>query len=376
MCSERIGACRRTAQGRAVHDHRRADDAIRPHDGVLLDRHRAPIQVLVGEDLVDVRHCVRGDALPLADLEPFGRRALRDDRAEVRVDDLRVDRSSGDVGEPRLVEQLLATDRCEQPSPVLVRVREQGDVAVARAVRTTGGREDAAVAGWLPFDGRTRQMLDEVEREHRVEHRHLDTLASPGPFPVEQRRQDGADDGLARDLVPDERGQERRGSDRRVAEPRETSRGLDDVVVRGPVLVGRAGAEALRLAVHEPRPRRREVGVGEAEAPERPGTKVRHEHVAGVEDAQERSQPIRMLHVERHGALVAVDVERDPRHLGMRPAAHEPVRVAAARLDLDDIRTEITEKLRRVRTHDDAGEIEHSNAVERSRRVGHGRTVV
>ena len=109
---------------------------------------------------------------------------------------------------------------------------------------------------------------------------------------------------------------------------RETSRGLDDVVVRGPVLVGRAGAEALRLAVHEPRPRRREVGVGEAEAPERPGTKVRHEHVAGVEDAQERSQPIRMLHVERHGALVAVDVERDPRHLGMRPAAHEPVRVA------------------------------------------------
>ncbi|MFT3855099.1 MAG: hypothetical protein QM733_20545 [Ilumatobacteraceae bacterium] len=190
-------------------------------------------------------------------LEPLGRRPLADDRGEVGVDLLGLQQAGVLIGEPRLVEQLLAPDGREQPVPVLVAVRHHRDVAVGGAVRAAGRRHDPAVARRLAGHRGARQVLDEVEREHRVEHRHLDALAPAGAFAVEKRGQHGGDDRLPGDLVGDDRGEEHRRADGALVERWHPGSRLDDVVVRRPVLLRRSGAEALRLAVDEPRPRSR-----------------------------------------------------------------------------------------------------------------------
>ena len=95
------------------------------------------------------------------------------------------------------------------------------------------------------------------------------------------------------------------------------------------------------------------------------------------------ARPAGDLMSKRHVALVAQEVEGDARQLRMRPGPHDPVRVTPVILDDDHVRAEVGEDLRRQRTHDDGGQVEHAPPGERPRgdrrsggRFGHGRQVV
>jgi hypothetical protein len=107
-------------------------------------------------------------------------------------------------------------------------------------------------------------VLDEVERQHRIEHGHLDPLAFPGALTMEERGQHRLHDRQRGDLVAEGRRDEVRDADRRGVQLRITRQRLDDVVVGGSVGGTGVAAETVRLAVDEPGPARRDVLVGQA----------------------------------------------------------------------------------------------------------------
>ena len=64
--------------------------------------------------------------------------------------------------------------------------------------------------------------------------------------------------------------------------------------------------------------------VGKAEARKRAGTEVLHHHVAFLDEPLEHALAVRILEVDGHAALVAIDrevVRGDPFDAGRRPLA-------------------------------------------------------
>ena len=212
------------------------------------------------DEVVERRDLGRRDPLPAAEVDPERVRPRREHRRHVAVEAGAVLDPLGAAGVARIVVQIVAATGGEQGPVVATAVRQHADPAVERLARPALGRQDALVAG--VGEGRDRDgaraVLDEHERAHDVDHRHLDPLPLTGPLTMEQRGGHGPGDGESADLV----GHQRRQQHRIAAETREqvtqSARRLDDVVVSRVVGAGRVRREAGRLAVHEPRagPRR------------------------------------------------------------------------------------------------------------------------
>src|SRR5205823_2790364 len=110
--------------------------------------------------------------------------------------------------------------------------------------------------------------------------------------------------------------------------------------------------------------------VRKPEARHRLRPDVVHQHIGALRERQACLQRRRMLEIQDDRALVAVGVEVDRAHAGVleRPGvAHD---VAAGWLDLDHVRAEVAEDLRRIRPHHHSGEIEHAHAGERTHYSG------
>ena len=114
---------------------------------------------------------------------------------------------------------------------MLVGVGHDRDVTVECSVRATVGRHDSAVARTRAGDRRCGQVLDEIERQHRVEHRNLNLLTLTGAIAVYERSENPVGDHYAGELVADQCRHERGDAQDVVIQRRETGEGLDDVVI-------------------------------------------------------------------------------------------------------------------------------------------------
>ena len=143
---------------------------------------------------------------------------------------------------------------------------------------------------------------------------------------------------------------------------------LDEQVVAGHGRTG-PGAEARDGRVDHTGVHRCDVGVAEAEAPHRPGREVLDEHVGGRGQLECLGAVRRVTQVQPHRALVAVDrLEVRGRAIGGARRTPRAGVVAVCRaLDLDDLRTEVTEHHRGVGPGEHAAEVGDADPRQRTR---------
>ena len=211
-------------------------------------------------------------------------------------------------------------------------------------------------------------MLDQVERHHGFEHRHLDVRTLPAALALEQRRQDGVRGDQPGGLV---------GGDGRVVLRRAALRfhqagaarqALDDVVVGRHAAVRAVLGEAVQADVDQPRI------AGQQRLPVEPdgGELLRpdavHQHVGAVGQRQQRVASVGLLEVEHDALLAAVDAEEDRAHAGFGARAGAARRVAFGRLDLDHVGAVLGQDLAGVGAEHDGAQVEHTDAFE----GGHG----
>ena len=127
----------------------------------------------------------------------------------------------------------------------------------------------------------------------------------------------------------------------------DSTRRLDDVVVRRVVGAGRVRWESGRLAEHDVGSHGHDVVVGETQPRDRARPQVRDHDVGHRGDPQERCASRVLFEIEHDAALVPHQVHRHARQLGVRAGSHEAVRVTDRGLDGDDLGAEITERLGR-----------------------------
>src|SRR6266850_758424 len=77
-----------------------------------------------------------------------------------------------------------------------------------------------------------------------------------------------------------------------------------------------------------------------------------------------------LLQVERDRTLVAVGIEEDRAHARIPEGPGVADDIALERLDLDYLRAEIAEDLGRVRAHDDRGEVQDADPMQRTAHSG------
>ncbi len=147
---------------------------------------------------------------------------------------------------------------------------------------------------------------------------------------------------------------------------------LDHQVVARSVRLGARLAEPRHRAVHEARVQARERAIAEAELVHRARTEVLQQHVALLD--QLPKDLLSFLGLEIQGDALLAPVHRhevgrlaaDER----RPAAR--VVALAGLLDLDHLGAHVAEHHRAEGTRQDAGEVEHTNAGQRSFSFRHG----
>lgn len=132
-----------------------------------------------------------------------------------------------------------------------------------------------------------RQVLDQVDRDHRVGHREFDLLALAGALLVEERGEHAVEQVKRGGLVGDEGRDELQCAARPVLQADQAGRGLDDLVVGGPVGARRAGRETLRVRVDQAREAFAQLLVAEAEPVERGCAHVGDEDVGVGEQGEE-----------------------------------------------------------------------------------------
>ena len=205
-------------------------------------------------------------------------------------------------------------------------------------------------------------MLEHVERDEGLEHRHLDALAFAAPRAVQQGREHRNRDVQPGHLVGDHGGDVTRLAVHGL-ERREPGDRLDHVVVGGLVPVGSRAAESPGPTVDNRRVARAHRGVVEPEPVDGLRAHVVDEGIGALDEPHHGLQAAGILEVEHDAALVAVVGEEDRTHSvldrGRSGATH---RVAAGRLDLDHVRAEISEHLGRDGAEQDRGEVDDSHA--------------
>ena len=303
---------------------------------------------------------------------PLGRRLLPELVADDRIELVVVADPLVRLGKLRVVDQLGAVERGKDPPPLVVVDGQHADVAVLRRVGLAVLRQQADVAdarGQRRVECAAPEMLEVIEREDRLEHRHVHFLAEPGLLALVQRHADRRGEHVAAQLVDDDR----RVETRAVAvdlrhQRRDAALALDHVVVGGVVAVGPVLAIARAEPVDEARIALRQRFVVDAEALCRRGPHAVHEHVGRLDEAQQRVASRPGLQVERDAALVAVHVEVHGRHARVAPRTGLPVRVARGRLDLDHVGAHVAEDLRGDGAEHVDGDVDDADARERATR--------
>jgi hypothetical protein len=148
--------------------------------------------VLVVLQVFQPVHARCGDFQPRTDLEPLRGAARGDDAVGDLVQRLDVARALADVGEARVARQVGLARLDEEALPVRVGIGHRAQETVQRLERLAKGVQQARIAG---IGQRRREVLavevfDQVEGDHRLEHRHFDIRAFTAAFALEERGQD------------------------------------------------------------------------------------------------------------------------------------------------------------------------------------------
>ena len=302
----------------------------------------------------------RRDVRGVERLQPLGGSALGQQLGERCVDLVDVGEAARQGAEPRVLGQIRPVRDLEQRRPLPVGVGEGADPAVPGAVGAAARRERTRVAHRAPrrLVGLPVEMLEHVEGDQRLEHRHLDALAFAGLRAVQQGREHRHRDVQSGYLVGDDGIDVARLAVHRL-ERREPRDRLDHVVVGGLVSVWTRTAESPGPAVDDSRIACAHRGVVEPEPIDRPRAHVVHERVRAREEPHHGLQAAGVLQIEHDAALVAVVGEEDgPHRVVDRRRAGAAHRVPAGCFDLDHVRAQVPEHLGRDGTEQDGGEID------------------
>ncbi|MNR06974.1 hypothetical protein D3C85_1230740 [compost metagenome] len=90
------------------------------------------------------------------------------------------------------------------------------------------------------------------------------------------------------------------------------------------------------------------------------------EHVGIRGEPQQRLAAIGLLEVQHHAALAAIGVQEDATHAGIPAGPDAAHRVAAGRLDLDDVGAQVAEDLGGIGPHQHRGHVDDAHTVEGS----------
>jgi hypothetical protein len=332
-------------------------------------------QVRIVEQRLERVDAHRGDVPPVQLGQPFGVRPARRDPRELLVELLDVLEARCERLVARVLQQILSAGEDEEVSPVLVGVRQDREIAVARLERAPVGIEDPLVADRVPrrHERLAVEVLHHHPGRHALEHRHLDLLPLARARLVVERREHGRQHGHRAGLVGDDRGHVAR-----LAHERRLSRGeaggrLDDIVVRGFFPVGAGRPEAVRADVDDTRVDGAERFVRHAEAPRGLRPIVVEQHVGALGEPEQHAPGGLLLQIEHDRTFVSIDRQVERAHGGVAHRAELPRGIAFGRLDLDDVGAEVTELLRGPGAEHDGRAIHHSDAGQRSR---HGREPV
>ncbi|CAL2056186.1 protein of unknown function [Streptomyces murinus] len=341
--------------------HRAGDGAVAALGGMLGLGQQAALAGVGGGDgrLQTVHGCGR-DADAVAELLPFGAGMSGRHLVQHGVHLVGVAGPQRAVGEPRVGGEFRAAGEDAEVPPVAVAVGQDAHPAVRRALCPPGAAERPRRAE-LALHDRPGQMLDQVEGEHGVGHRHLDVLTAAAVLPVQQGGEYGLADLQSADLVGDQAGHEPRFTARPLVQPHQPGDGLDDVVVRGAGAERGVRAEALRVDVDQAGVDGPQLLVPEPEPVQGLRTDVGEEHVRGTDQGQQRVAAVRRLEVDAHTALVAVEVESGAAHPRVTGGWVVAGHVSARGLDLDDVGAEVTELLGGVRDHDHAAQLDDAD---------------
>ena len=347
---------------------------------VVVDDHAGGAQLLVGEQLGGVEHgAARHAELRQAAPSPsILSRCSVQARTTARVSSaLRVARRL--AREARIVEQVGALDGAQQRLPVLLRRQQDVEVVVRSARRA--GVEIARRRGDVGVAGARRGVAGDVGRRHGVAHqvddrilqRHLDAAAAPGAV----RRSSAARMPTARcrpvplsAMVTPSRvggpsafaGDAHRAADRLGDE-------VERLVLRPrparPIAAHRGDDQPRQLRAAAPRsakPRRSSVA----------GAKFSASTSAVRSSARRCCALVVRRQVEHDAALALIEQHEDDAVARGVAADQVAARLAARRLDLDDVGAQPGEDLRRRRPGLVLGEIDDAHAGEGRRASGQG----
>ena len=178
---------------------------------------------------------------------------------------------------------------------------------------------------------------------------------------AERREQPGAE-------IGDRNADAHRPLPRQAGDRHQPAHALRDLIEARPVGIGAVLAEAGNAGIDDARIDLGERLVVDAEPLLHVGAEILHHDVGLLDHALERGEPFGRLQIERHAALVAVQVLKVA---ALARAAHRLFH-ARRRLDLDDIGAPVGELAHAGRARPHAGEIEHGEARKSFRSAGKG----
>ena len=347
MCSADERRRRRLAlAGRREHDGR-GDRAVRPDDRVLGVAQHAAVVRRVVDDVLQRRHRPTPGCRARCRCATHSAVVLR-----TRIDASSPYTSSAWTSRERWSANHSCSSSCSSPTDVNSAVQwasVYGSIATQPSLVRCGPRwrrQHPVVARRPAGHGGARQVLDEVERQGGVEHRHLDALALARHRAGDEGGEHALGDEHPGDLVGDRRRHEVHGAEAHLVELREAGERLDDVVVGRqvglrPRTSGSPGPGSTRGAGSPPRseswsrPRRRSG----------PGRRLVMSTSASASSRSRTSRPAGALRSRPIERLLRCRLRAMPLSSGCGPPPITRLPSPAPRLDLDDVGAEVAEQL-------------------------------
>src|SRR5207249_4238958 len=246
--------------------------------------------------------------------------------------------------------------------------RRNTDPSVPAGVQPAARRGAEVVAAtdgvrWAPVE---QDHLRRLVHERGTKEAHVDVLAAARPLAGDERGDGGERTEGARAVVVVGDHVQHRGVvpalRRREAGPR-----LEDGVEAGQRSEGPGRAVAGDRHVHQPRVQARQVIPADPEPVHDTRAEVLDDDVGAADEVEEYLAARCALQVEYQRALAAVPADE--------AEELEPERIAARRLDLDDVGAELGEQQRTERTRDEIAEVEDTDPLEAGARSVAGRSV-
>ena len=322
----------------------------------------------IGKHLIDRIDRPGGYAGFVEALDPFGAgcggEVMVDFRAE-RIAVLRT-RFRGLILGP--LHERGGADGFAEPLPGLLARRGDVDVTVSgleHAGRNAGRMIVAGLFGHFALDQITRAL--EVEHENlRLQQRALDVLTPLRFLTLKKGDQNTERGKQAGGKVGDRNAGANRALAGQAGDRHQPAHALGDLIEAGPVSIRAGLAEAGNAGINEPRVDLRQRLVVDAKPLLHVRTEILDHDIGLLDHALERGQALRRFEVERHAALVAVQILKIR---ALARAAHL-IFDAGRGFDLDDIGAPIGELANAGRARAHAGEVEHRKTCQSFRRTG------